>query len=262
MKRLLVFCLLSAIVACAQNRGVPTATPDWCKKLPRPEYAKLKRVASPASWFEVYEVSPKVFAIYEPKQAEEVISYLIVGTRRAVLFDTGMGIGDIKRVATSLTELPIVVVNSHTHVDHVGGNWQFSDVAGMNTEFTKKNARGSRTDAQAEIDQENLCGALPAGFDTAQYSTRAWNITQNIHDGSKFELGGRTLEVIATPGHTPDAIALLDHANGLLFTGDSYYLLCRPDLSLPPRNRLRRVHTIDRAIGDTHARPESASSRA
>ena len=38
-----------------------------------------------------------------------------------------------------------------------------------------------------------------------------------------IDLGGRTMEVIATPGHTPDAISLLDRANGLLFTGDTYY---------------------------------------
>ena len=223
MRKLLFLCLLAAVGAFAQNVGVPTATPDWCKKLPRPEYAKLKRVRSADAWFEVYEVAPKVFAIYEPKQAEEVISYLIVGHERAILFDTGIGIGDIHRVATTLSKQPITVVNSHTHVDHVGGNWQFSDVAGMSTEFTDNNARGSSEAAKAEIDKENLCGGLPAGFDPEKYSTRPWKITQRIHDGSRFELGGRTLEVIATPGHTPDAIALLDRSNGLLFTGDSYY---------------------------------------
>ena len=223
MRKLLLLLLVVAIGASAQNPGVPTATPDWCKKLPRPDYAKLKRVPSADAWFEVYEVAPKVFAIYEPKQAEEVISYLIVGEKRAILFDTGMGIGDIKRVSTSLSKLPITVLNSHTHVDHVGDNWEFSDVAGMSTEFTDKNARGSRADAQAEIDKENLCADLPAGFDAAKYSTRPWKITERIHDGSRFDLGGRTIEVIATPGHTPDAIALLDRTNGLLFTGDSYY---------------------------------------
>ena len=44
-----------------------------------------------------------------------------------------------------------------------------------------------------------------------------------IHDGEKIDLGGRTIEVLSTPGHTPDAISLLDRANGLLFTGDTYY---------------------------------------
>jgi glyoxylase-like metal-dependent hydrolase (beta-lactamase superfamily II) len=52
---------------------------------------------------------------------------------------------------------------------------------------------------------------------------RPWKISAYIHDGERFDLGGRTIEVIATPGHTPDSISLLDRANGLLFTGDTYY---------------------------------------
>ena len=49
-------------------------------------------------WFEVYRIAPGVFAIYEPHQFEEVISFLILGEKRAAMFDTGLGIGDIKRV--------------------------------------------------------------------------------------------------------------------------------------------------------------------
>ena len=98
---------------------------DWCRALPRPEYKSLERVPVSDPWFEVYRPATDVFAIYEPQQAEEVISYLIIGKKRALLFDTGMGISDIKKVTAELTKLPIVVLNSHTHDDHVGGNWQF-----------------------------------------------------------------------------------------------------------------------------------------
>jgi glyoxylase-like metal-dependent hydrolase (beta-lactamase superfamily II) len=187
-------------------------------------------------WFEVYKPASKVFAIYEPHQSEEVISYLIVGGKRALLFDTGMGISDIKRVTLELTTLPILVLNSHTHNDHVGGNWEFSTVYGRDTEFTRNNALGSREDAQAEIASDQICGALPPGFDPQTYQTRAWKIAAFTHDGDKFDLGGRTLEVLATPGHTPDSIALIDRANGLLFTGDTYYpapiWLFRPETDL------------------------------
>lgn len=93
---------------------------DWCKALPRPEYKSLKRVAIMVPWFEVYEPVPGVYAIYEPHQAEETISYLIVGDKQALLFDTGMGISDIKKTVRELTTRPIVVLNSHTHNDHVG----------------------------------------------------------------------------------------------------------------------------------------------
>jgi glyoxylase-like metal-dependent hydrolase (beta-lactamase superfamily II) len=187
-------------------------------------------------WFEVYKVAPAVFAIYEPHQFEETISYLIVGSQRAVLFDTGMGIGDIRKVTAELTGLPIVLLNSHTHNDHVGGNWQFGTIYGMDTDFTRANARGSREDAQAELTPDSICGELPKGFDREAYATRPWKITAYTHDGDRFDLGGRTLEVIATPGHTPDSICLLDRANGLLFTGDTYYpapiWLYRPETDL------------------------------
>ena len=125
--------------------------PEWCRALPRPEYKVLQRVPISDPWFEVYKVAPAVFAIYEPHQSEEVISYLIVGDKRAALFDTGMGISDLKKVTSELTRLPIVVLNSHTHNDHVGDNWQFDTIYAMDTDFTRENARGSREDAQAEV---------------------------------------------------------------------------------------------------------------
>ncbi len=200
-----------------------TAIPEWCRALPRSAYKNLERVKVSDPWFEVYKPAAGVFAIYEPHQSEETIGYLIVGTNRALLFDTGMGISDIKKVTQELTKLPVIVLNSHTHNDHVGGNWQFDTVYGMDTDFTRQNAKGSRDDAQAEITPGQICGELPKEFDTKSYSTRPWKITAYIHDSDKIELGNRTIEVIATPGHTPDAISLLDRSNGLLFTGDTYY---------------------------------------
>jgi glyoxylase-like metal-dependent hydrolase (beta-lactamase superfamily II) len=197
---------------------------EWCKKLPRAAYSKLERVPTADAWFEVYKIRPGVFAIYEPHQLEEVISYLIIGGDQAVVFDTGMGISNIQAVVEGLTRLPVSVVNSHTHNDHVGDNWRFGDVYGMDTDFTRTNARGSKDDAQAELAPNEICGALPAGFDAKAYSTKPFHITHWLHDGDAIVLGGRTLKVIGTPGHTPDAIALLDEKNGLLFTGDSFYL--------------------------------------
>jgi glyoxylase-like metal-dependent hydrolase (beta-lactamase superfamily II) len=228
---ILAFCLLQSPALLAE-----APIPDWCRALPRPDYKSIERVAISDPWFEVYTPAQGVFAIYEPHQAEETISYLIVGEKRALLFDTGMGISDLKKVIAQLTQLPILVLNSHTHNDHVGDNWEFSSIYGMDTEFTRQNARGSRLDAQAEITPDQICGTLPKGFDSKAYATRRWKITAYTHDGARFDLGGRTLEVVATPGHTPDAISLLDRANGLLFTGDTYYpapiWLFRPETGL------------------------------
>jgi glyoxylase-like metal-dependent hydrolase (beta-lactamase superfamily II) len=211
-------CVLPSLTA-AQAKEIP----DWCKPLPRPEYKSLERVLPNEPWFEVYRVAPAVFAIYEPHQAEETISYLIVGHKQALLFDTGMGIAGIRNVVTRLTSRPVVVLNSHTHDDHVGDNWQFNFVYGMDTAFTRANAKGSREDAQAEITPDQLCGDLPKGFNAKTYATKPWHVSLFVHGGFKINLGGRTLEIISTPGHTPDAIALIDRENGLLFTGDTYY---------------------------------------
>jgi len=204
--------------------------------LPRAAYSKLERVPIADTWFEVYKIRPGIFAIYEPHQLEEVISYLVIGRDRALLFDTGMGISNIQAVVVRLTKLPVSVVNSHTHNDHVGDNWRFSDVYGLDTDFTRANARGSKDDAQAELAPGQICGTLPAEFDAKAYATKPFHITHWLHNGDTIDLGGRALKVIATPGHTPDAIALLDDKNGLLFTGDSFYLgpiyLYRPETDL------------------------------
>lgn len=229
--RLLLIVLFTAAL-------LPAEKPPWCKDLPRPEYKNLERVAVPDPWFEVYRIRPGVFAIYEPKQAEEVISYLIVGQKRALLFDTGMGISNIRKLAEGLTSLPLNVLNSHTHNDHVGGNWLFTsqETYGMDTPFTRADAKGSSADAQAELAPGQLCGALPKHFDAKSYSTRPFQIGHWLHDGDSIDLGGRVLQVIAAPGHTPDSIALRDRQNGLLFTGDTYYpgpiFLYRPETNL------------------------------
>lgn len=229
--------LLSSFFLSAQSASqtVPQK-PAWCRKLPRPAYRTLERVAIKDPWFEVYKIRPGVFAIYEPHQSEEIISYLILGKTRALLFDTGMGISNIREVVESLTSLPVSVLNSHTHDDHVGDNWRFSDIYGMDTDFTRTNSKGSRADAQAEIAPGEVCGTLPVGFNPAEYSTRPFHVSHWMRDHDKIDLGERVLEIIATPGHTPDAIALWDEPNGLLFTGDSFYVgpiwLFRPETDL------------------------------
>ncbi len=198
--------------------------PEWCRQLPRPQYKTLERVKVNDDWFEVYRIHAGVFAIYEPKQFEEVISYLIVGSKRALLFDTGLGVGRISEVVRQLTKLPITVLNSHTHFDHTGGNAEFQDILGMDTDYTRRSAEGGLDPfARDLLEPERLCGTPPKGVH-GPAPTRAFHITRFIHDGEPIDLGGRVLEVVATPGHTPDSLCLADRTNGLLFTGDTFYL--------------------------------------
>jgi glyoxylase-like metal-dependent hydrolase (beta-lactamase superfamily II) len=197
---------------------------SFCERLPRPAYKSLTPDAASDSWFEVYEVEPGVWAIYEPFQWQEVISYLIVGTESAVLFDTGNGIGDIRRVVAQLTDRPIRVLNSHSHFDHVGGNYQFGEILSPGTAFSLRKTAGVEGDAiREEVSPAALCRELPAGVDPDEHRVRPYRITGQIDDGDVLDIGGRELEVLRVPGHTDDAVALLDRKAGLLWSGDTFY---------------------------------------
>ena len=213
--------LLATLLATA----VPLSAQSWCDRPPRPGYEALERVRVRDPWFHVYRLDEGTFALYEPDNFQEVISWLIVGRSRALLFDTGMGMSRIAAVVRELTRRPVTVVNSHSHYDHIGGNTEFGDIRSPDTEFTRRNAAGIAHDQVAqEVRPDALCRArMPTRFDTATYAIRPFRATGTLRDGTTFDLGGRTLEVIAVPGHTPDAIALLDRARGQLWTGDTFY---------------------------------------
>ncbi len=208
--------------AAAQAAAVPQAR--WCDLLPRPDFAMLERVPSPDPWFEVYKVEPGVFAIAEPRQFQEVISWLILGKRRALLLDTGLGMRPIRPVVEALTPLPVTVLNSHTHYDHVGGNAEFERVLATTTPYTTANQRGfPNRELADEASPTAFCTGPPAGLDPATWHTRPWSSTGTVRDGSRIDLGGRVLEVLRVPGHTPDSLVLLDRKAGLLWTGDTFY---------------------------------------
>lgn len=205
-----------------QNRGADTE--QWWDALPRPSWSNFARVAQSQEWFEVYDVAPGVFAIYEPGQFEEVISYLIVGDDRAVLFDTGLGIGDMKRLVQELTEVPILVINSHSHYDHIGGNHQFDQILGTDTPYTRQRSQGLSKETVSEfVGPGWIWKDLPAGFDKNRYEIRPFSLTGILTDQQTVDLGNRRLTVLITPGHAPDSVCLLDRDNGLLFTGDTFY---------------------------------------
>jgi glyoxylase-like metal-dependent hydrolase (beta-lactamase superfamily II) len=100
----------------------------WPDVLPRAGNRRLEKLESLSPWFEIYKVNEGVFAILELGHTEEAISYLILGSERAVLLDTGMGIANLRAEVERLTDLPVVVVVSHGHYDHVGDNHRFSEV--------------------------------------------------------------------------------------------------------------------------------------
>lgn len=206
-----------------QNRGADKD--NWWDALPRPEWSAFVKIGQSDDWFEVYLVDDDIYAIYEPGQFEEVISFLIVGEDFALMFDTGLGIGNIRRVVDQLTDQDIVVLNSHTHYDHIGGNHLFDTIYGLDTEYTRQRALGSPPDAVAGFLREGwVWKPFPEGFSKAEYQSHAFTIDKIVGEGERIDIGGRVLEILHTPGHAPDSICLLDRENRILFTGDSFYL--------------------------------------
>lgn len=221
----LLVCVLGLLVIAACTSQ--TADNSWCNQPLRAQFGSLKEVPTKQSWFKVYEVGKGVYAIAEPHNFQEVISYLITGTDRAILFDTGMGMGKISEVVRELSPLPVTVINSHTHYDHIGGNAEFDTILAADTAYTRKFSTDGWPHAsiRQEVRSDAICLDKLPGFDTARYEVRPYSdkIRGFLFDGDTLALGARTLEVLRVPGHTPDCIALLDRENGYLWTGDMYY---------------------------------------
>lgn len=197
---------------------------SWPDALPRAGNQRLEKLESMSPWFEVYQVAVGTFALLEPNHYEEVISYLILGSERAVLFDAGMGIGNIQAEAGHLTDLPVIVVNSHCHYDHIGDNYRYGEVWAFDND--SEVARIERGKTSEECDHYLEPGSyleLPAGFDPTTYEIRPSPVTRRLQHLEAIDLGGRTLTVHHTPGHSPGSICLLDDRDDILFTGDAYY---------------------------------------
>jgi glyoxylase-like metal-dependent hydrolase (beta-lactamase superfamily II) len=191
-------------------------------------------------WFAFDKLEPGTWLVGEPGH---VNCFLIEGGDAAVLVDTGLGIADIKAAAGKLTDRPVLVVNTHSHSDHRGGNWRFTDVA----------AHPLAAKVLTEpVDREYLMGYLPIAreqlaayqraredderffhlftavtrprplpADAGSWTVPAGPAPKPLADGQRVDLGGREVTVLHAPGHSPDSLCLLDERNGLLFAGDT-----------------------------------------
>jgi glyoxylase-like metal-dependent hydrolase (beta-lactamase superfamily II) len=224
MKTITLLIATMFLTGCQSEQITPYDFAIACESIPNEENAKLRLSEASDDWFQVYEVSEGVYSIMEPYQIQGTISHLIVGSDRAILFDTGIGLLPIKPVVDRITDLPVSVLNSHTHYDHVGGNAEFSSILAIDSDYTHANMEGFEHSRIAEdFVPDTFCNDPPAGVDLATFHTRPWTASRYVEDGEILDLGDRRLEILHVPGHTPDATALLDADNGLLFTGDSFY---------------------------------------
>ncbi len=187
-------------------------------------FSELSPLAIQNKWFQVYQLPYNVFAIFEPYHFQEVISFLICGNEKALLLDTGMGIGNIKSVIEQLVSLPLIVVNSHSHFDHTGDNWRFEAVHLLNLPesvfLLEKGYKLPAGDENLSLNAYRYPEDL--WFDYTKLQVKPSKIIP-VSAGHIFHLGNRSLRVIATPGHSDDSIMLADDENKILFTGDTVY---------------------------------------
>lgn len=124
---------------------------------------------------------------------EMVRAFLIVGSARAMLLDTGAEPCDLLQMIREITKLPLLVLHTHGDGDHTANDGLFSDIYAHPDEFDV--IRRFRPELTAKL--------------------------HPVTESSAFDLGERVLRVIETPGHTPSSICLLDQENRILFSGDT-----------------------------------------
>ena len=176
-------------------------------------------VAQPSDhpWFKTKKLNEKVWVISDG-DIDNV--YLIAGRDSAMLVDTGTGIGDLKRFVATITTLPLIVVNTHSHPDHTGSSFQFDKVychsadAEMIKFFGTKEMRKGMFKAMGG-------GRIPDSLRIQVNDSLYFVNLAFVNDKHIFNLGDRKIEVIHVPGHTPGSICLLDHKDKLLYTGDN-----------------------------------------
>lgn len=198
----------------------------WPNDYPRSYYSKYEKVDIKSEWYDVYKLPNNVYAIVEPKHFQEVNSFLVIGEERAMMVDTGMDIENIRDVVDQLYKGEIAVVHTHFHFDHITGDKYFDKIYSFNEPHALKMLRrGATTEELAyQVQDEAFAdGKTPSWFDRDSYHIPGIEPIP-VEEGHIFDLGGRTLEVVHTPGHSDDGIMLFDEKNRMLFTGDTFYL--------------------------------------
>jgi hydroxyacylglutathione hydrolase len=178
-----------------------------------PAPAKIAKGRMVDDYFAVEDLGAGTFAIGEPRYYQQNYSYLIIGQTRAVLFDSGSGTRDISGVVAGLTKLPVTVIVSHLHYDHLGGIGPFGNVAMIDLPETRADLSGGLF----KPGRYEYMGFLDAR------GAPSFHVAQWLAPEALLDLGGRTLQVLSTPGHTPTSVALFDTANRRLFIGDFIY---------------------------------------
>ena len=165
-------------------------------------------------YWAVQPIDADTTAIGEPRYYQQNYAYLIMGERRALLFDAGSGTRDnITHIVAGLTQLPVTVMPSHLHFDHTGGIKPFTSIAMIDLPETRADVTNERFTIGRYEFHGMRDGLTPPTF----------TVTEWLKPGATIDLGGRMLTVLSMPGHTPTSVALYDPASHQLFSGDYIY---------------------------------------
>lgn len=176
-------------------------------------------------WYDARSLDERSYLIWE---LDRYAAYLLEGETEALLVDTGCGIGDIRSLVEELTDRPVRVLITHSHWDHIGNAAQFNDVMahprecapdgsvaidGVADDFVHRPSQVLSTWRDEGV-------AFPDGFNPNSYSIDPVEDVQAVYAGDVIELGGRRLELLALPGHSPGQIGLLDRDQETLYGAD------------------------------------------
>lgn len=174
------------------------------------------------SIYEVNKITDTLYSIKEDITNNKfpILIYLIIGTEKAALIDTGLGTDNLRETVESITKLPIIVLHSHGHLDHVGADALFDDIY-LNSREYEIIGDGYNFNERLNFIEANLKDdpVLYAYIKTNLVKSRKINY-KNIDDGDVIDLGGIQLEVIMTPGHTPGSMSFVNRKECYAFTGD------------------------------------------
>lgn len=137
--------------------------------------------------------------------AGESTCYIVEGSEKAAVIDTVNGRENLMEIVRTVTKKPLVVINTHGHIDHVLGNIYFEEAYLNKEDWQIYHETFEYDDVKSELVKMEL---KPCPV-------------KDIQQGDKIDLGGHVLEIYAVKGHTPGTIVLLDRKDRILYSGDA-----------------------------------------
>lgn len=167
--------------------------------------------------YAVREIEPWLYSICGPSSG--CTMYLVVGDKRALLYDTGYGLAPLGPVIRQITDLEFDVVLGHGHHDHVNGACEFGEAWINERDKVLCMRHASRTARRRVLEREDI--VLPEGLDVDDYVNGGAGNLRELDIGRIFDLSGLNVEVVAMEGHTAGSVGLLIKERGVMLVGDA-----------------------------------------